>query len=566
MIRNELHTLIQEAIRKLGFSIETPFSLEHPADMAHGDYATNVAMALAKGAGRNPKELAEAIAQGIRDEKDERIGRVSVAGPGFINISLTSEFFFGEIARAFEEKHGYGRQNMFEGTRVLIEHSSPNLFKPFHIGHFMNNAIGESVKRLMEYSGAEVTTISYPSDVSLGIAKAVFMLMRKDAGALDDESMPLKDKVAFLGECYAEGTAWYDEHEEDHLAIRGIADELYRGDDTPAVRLYKKAREANLAYFTSITGRLGSSFDGYVFESEAGAEGKRLVEEHLGKVFSESHGAVVYKGEERGLHTRVFLNAQGNPTYEAKDLGLLSIKFSRFKPDASIFVTDYEQGPYFKVVADAAGQINADWKDKTVHITHGRLTFKGKKLSSRLGGVPLAEDLLDAVLEEVRERSPDEPAHVQDEIALGALKFAIVRSEAGKNANFDPETSLSFEGDSGPYLQYTHARLNSLIEKGKGAGFTIYQQSPHGEIHDIHRLIYRFPEAVQEAIERHAPHGITAYLLSLAHAFNSYYGKVKIIDEDDHAGTNERLLLVAAAKQILHSGLHLLGISAPERM
>jgi len=214
----------------------------------------------------------------------------------------------------------------------------------------------------------------------------------------------------------------------------------------------------------------------------------------------------------------------------------------------------------------AAGEINQDWKDKTVHLTHGRMQFKGKKMSSRLGNVPLAIDMLDTVREEVLERLTDEQKKDEtliDQIAIGALKFAIIRVQAGKNINFDPDTSLSFEGDSGPYLQYTHARCRSIIAK---AGVETIEPSLGQPVNDVDRLLYRFPEVITQAVTEYAPHHVANYLLELARAFNSWYGNNQIIVAGDESGTAARVQLVQAVATTVKNGLWVLGIDAPEKM
>lgn len=561
-MKDNLRDAIIEALKVLGLPSTLPFVVEHPADMSHGDYATNVALAYAKEAGKNPRELAGQIMDTLVNLEVKDVAAYEIAGPGFINIHLAAPFFKKTIDQIITDAD-YGKSNIHAGKKILVEHSSPNLFKPFHIGHFMNNAVGESLVRLMQYSGAKVSTMSFPSDVSIGIAKAIFVLLEK----YGNDFTPTE--ISVLGDAYVEGTKRYDEDESIHARVKEIADNLYAQKDSPEWKLYKLCKEFNIAYFESVTGKLGSHFDSYIYESQAGEAGKKIVADNTPIVFTESEGAIVYipAEEKKNINTAVFINSQGNPTYEAKDLGLLSMKFNNENPDLSIFVTDYQQIPHFNVVLDAAEKINKEWVEKSVHIAHGRMAFKGQKMSSRLGGVPLATELIDVVKEEALVRA-QEKGNVDsaESVAIAALKFAILRSEAGKSINFDPETSLSFEGDSGPYLQYTHARLASLLEKAQAEGLQPNNAAQFSHVSMVHQLIYRFPEVVRDAIVHYAPHEVTMYLLELAHAFNSYYGANKIIDADDKQGTENRLALVAALKTVFKNGLHLLAIQAPDRM
>ena len=317
-----------------------------------------------------------------------------------------------------------------------------------------------------------------------------------------------------------------------------------------------------------MTSRLGSTFDGFIFESEAGKEGKQIVRDNTPSVYTESQGAVIYEGEKEGLHTRVFINKDGNPTYEAKDIGLIYLKFKQYQPDMSVIITDAEQAPYFKVMLSSAGKIDPAWQEKTAHKSHGRMQFKGEKMSSRLGNTPLAEDILGVVNEEVYARSGERDINEAqaDIISLAALKYTILRTQAGKNINFDPDTSLSFEGDSGPYLQYTYARSGSMIRKALDLGIEINNTRPENwETTDLERSMYRFPEVVQLAFNELQPHYVVTYITELAQLFNSWYGNTKIVDVDDSTSPY-KLSLVQASAQIIKNGLWILGIDAPEEM
>ena len=431
----------------------------------------------------------------------------------------------------------------------------------------MNNTIGESISRLYTFAGADLTTISYPSDVSLGIAKGVWQLLEDGIQVLNQKES-LAEKIAYLGTCYTRGVQAYDADENIHASIRQIADDIYQKNDTEAYKIYLQTRDLNIEYFKEVTKRLGSDFDDFIFESEAGVVGKELVLSHVPDVYTESDGAIIYEGEQDGLHTRVFINKDGNPTYEAKDTGLLKLKFDRYAPDLSVFVTDSQQGPYFQVVKKAAGKINKQWEEKTIHATHGRMQFKGEKMSSRLGNTPLAADILDVVNQEAQERAGERQLNTEqaDDISLAALKYSILRTQAGKDMNFDPETSLSFEGDSGPYLQYTHARSISLLNKAQAAGISISDQQPDDwSTTDLERYLYRFPEVAELAAQERHPHIVVGYITELAQLFNTWYSSTKIIDTDD-AHSSYKLALVKATAQIISNGLWLLGIKAPTEM
>ncbi len=559
-----IHTLreeIKKALITLGANAES-FSIEHPTVVTHGDFATNASLVASKNLGKNPKAFAEELVSQLEKQHIPHVLRMEIAGPGFINFFVKDEMFHDEMSRVNET---YGKSKIWNHKKILVEHSSPNLFKPFHVGHMMNNTVGESITRIAKYSGAEVISISYPSDVSLGIGKAIYVVMQDGIQKLESLKT-INEKLAYLGDCYAKGNVLYEDDPSVKESVKNITEDLFDMVDGEMLQAYKICKEINLSYFIEIAERLGSHFDSYIYESEAGKVGEKIVRENIGKIYKESDGAVIYEGEQDGLHTRVFINREGRPTYEAKDTGLLSIKFERFNPDLSIFVTDHEQQAYFEVVASAAGKINPRWKNSTIHRTHGRMTFKGQKMSSRLGGVPLASEIVDTLVEEVTEKSKTLSGKDVDAVAIAAIKFVILRTAAGKNINFDPETSLSFEGDSGPYLQYTTVRARSVLQKAEAEGY-FPKPGIVGVVPAtlVEKTIARFPEVVEVAVKEWAPHHIASYLLELAQSYNSWYGNTKLIDIEN-PNMSHNLFVTKAAADVIEKGLWLLGISTPTKM
>jgi arginyl-tRNA synthetase len=550
---------IKKALLELGLR-EVAFSLEHPKELSNGDYMTNVALIVAQHREARPSDIASIILENLKSQNIEGIQKIEVAGPGFINFTLDRQIFIDGLKNAQTKE--WGSTDVYKSKKILVEHSSPNLFKPFHIGHLMNNTIGEALTRLAKSSGGTVKTMSFPSDISLGVAKAIFILLEKiKNGAID-----IDEDVVGYGKAYTEGVKRYNEDETIHPRVKQIADNLYAQKPSDEWDMFIKCKGINIAYFEKITKELGSEFDSYIYESEAGVDGKKIVLENTPKVFTESEGAIVYiPSEDSKLHTAVFINSQGNPTYEAKDIGLLDLKFKKYNPDISVFTTDGQQVSHFQVVLDAASNIDKDWSEKSLHRYHGRMSFKGTKMSSRFGNTPLAEDMLSAVIEEVKIKSPETEENTARQISIAAIKFAILRTQAGKDINFDPDTSLSFEGDSGPYLQYTAVRAGALLEKGKALDIVPSLENSVSGTEVLERLIARLPEVIARAQIEWAPHYIVTYLLELAQAFNSWYGQGKIIDEDV-SNTAYRLSVALATRQSLTNGLWTLGIEIPERM
>lgn len=567
-IRETLQLKINDALAKLDIT-DVDFVLEHPADLSHGDYACNVAMVAANKAGTNPRELAEKVVAGI--EKGEEIEKIEVAGPGFINVTLSRDFFTQSVQEILTaEKFGSGTS--LAGKKVMLEYTDPNPFKQFHIGHLMTNAIGESLARIYEAHGATAVRANYQGDVGMHVAKAIYGIQQ--LGDMPDATQPLSVRTKFLGDAYVAGAKAYEEDERAKEPIHVINKAVYEKNNLDINKVYALGRAWSLEHFEEIYEILGTKFNHYFFEGDVAGDGISLVKEYLEKgVFEDSDGAVVYKGEKDGLHTRVFLNSEGLPTYEAKEIGLMKQKFAT-EPDMdeSITITANEQKEYMKVVYAAAKHIWPNYIEKSTHIVHGMMTGPGgKKMSSRRGEVITGESLLAEVQEVAREKitKAGKVAEVTDElveqISVAAIKYMILKQDSTKNIIFDLEQALSFEGDSGPYLQYTYARAKSVLAKGELEGLVPgFTNMPEKQT-NLERLMYRFPEVVHLSLSDRAPHHITQYLVDLAREFNSFYGNTTLVDTDSEY-SSYRLAMTAAASTIIKNGLHMLGIKVAERM
>jgi len=536
---------LQKSIAEATGTEASSVHLEHPQDLSHGDYATNIAMVLAKKQGVNPKELAEEIAGKINLPFVEK---VEVAGPGFINFKL-SRAFFTESLKVIEALGvGWGTNLSKKDSKIIVEYTDPNPFKEMHIGHFMSNAIGEAIARLMQATGAEVKHVTYQGDVGPHVAKALYGMQQ-----LDEKLTP-----EFIGCAYAHGAEAYESDPAAKEEIDTINQKIYKGEDKELMELYERGRSLSLEEFETVYELLGSTFAHNFFESETTPIGLKLVEEGLKNgVFEESDGAVVYKGEDEGLHTRVFRTSKGTPTYETKDLGLQPLKNEWWEHDESIIITAHEQKSYFEVMLAAMRKLMPDAASKIRHIAHGLMKLPEGKMSSRSGNVIKAKNLIIDVQNKVLTQSPDETTALQ--IAVGALKYAVLKQQSGNDVVFDFEKSLSLDGDSGPYLQYALVRAKKILADSKKSSDTSVPETPY----NLEKLLYRFPEVVARAQELYEPHHVTQYLTEIASEFNSFYAQEKILG-GEHEGY--KLLLVQATAYTLENGLWLLGMPAPERM
>ncbi len=587
MIRRKLAQLLKKAAglpAQAGKHADFDLSLAAKSEFGH--YSTNLALRLAKEKGRSPMAVAEEIAERVRKVAPQRfIQNVQVAPPGFINFWLSEKAIQEEFAQIAASRD-YGRLDLLKGKKVMVEYTDPNPFKQFHIGHLMTNVIGEAIARLHEAAGAKVLRVNYQGDVGLHVAKTIWGILYILQGSLPRKGDALDKKIRYLANAYTVGSGAYDmkdisgslrggpDKDELRKQVEDINVKVYNRSDKEINRLYDLGRKWSLDYFETIYRRLGTKFVHYFFESEVGPVGVKLVKAHP-EVFQKSEGAIIFPGEKYGLHNRVFINSQGLPTYEAKELGLNQKKFDLYHPDASFIVTGNEINEYFRVVLKAMEQVVPEAAEKTVHLSHGMMRLPSGKMSSRTGEVITAEALIDqlkeAVAKKVAERkelTKREREEIEEKVALAAIRYSILKQGVGRDIVFDMDKSISFQGDSGPYLQYTYARLRSILRKSRGVERGTWNAARLIEENELAliRKMAEFPEAVKSAAAACAPNAVAVYLYELANAINSYYESTPILKDEDKERREARLALVAVAAGVMKTGLGLLGISAPEKI
>ena len=566
-MKEEVLRIIEAAVKGAGIKTAA-VQLEYPENPEHGDFSTNIALAHAKELKMSPKALAEKLVMELEKRLPDIVEAVEIAGPGFINFRLKNQAVAEAAIRprvAVKRLPG----------KVMVEYTDPNPFKAFHIGHLMSNAIGESISRLIEHSGSDVIRACYQGDVGLHVAKTIWSILSntltKDLSFAKDFS--LEKKVNVLGLAYAEGNAAYDEgHAGIKTEIEAINKKIFDKSDKKIMDIYETGKHWSLDYFDAIYKRLGTEFKEFFFESEVGDEGLEIVNEFLKKdVFEKSDGAIVFKGEEFGLHTRVFVNSQGLPTYETKEIGLNIEKFRKY-PDltGSLIVTGNDINEYFKVLKKVLSLIAPEVAEKTSHLSHGMMRFASGKMSSRTGNVVTAESLIGELKEMVvdrmkgREFSAAEADEIAEQVAIAAIKYTVLRSSVGNDIIFDSVASVSFEGDSGPYLQYSAVRANSVLEKAKGMKIPEKIQLPE-KVGLLERLLVRFDDIALRAAREYAPQQVAGYLIELAGAFNGFYAGNTIADTAEPLSPY-RIALTKAFLATMIEGLCLLGIKVPKRM
>ena len=568
-ISEEIKVLIKNSLKELGIEHNKEIVLEHPDESSYGDYSSNIALVISKQLKQKPVELAGNIVEAIKTKlnAESKISKVEIAGPGFINFYLTSDFFINSVKSLADNIFITPVQNK---EKIMIEYTDANPLKEFHIGHLMSNTVGESISRLYESVGNEVKRACYQGDVGMHIAKAVW-------GAIKQKE---KNGTIDWVKAYPEGAKAFNDDENSKKEIEEINKKIYN-QDPELFSLYKEGKLQSLDKFEKIYKKLGTKFDYYFFESEVADTGKNLVEENIGKIFDKSEGAIVFSGEKYGLHTRVFINSQGLPTYEAKEIGLAKIKTEKYDADKFVVVTGNEISEYFKVLKQVLSLLYPKIAEKIIHYPHGMLRLPTGKMSSRTGDVITAESLIkkieEIVLDKIRDRdfSDLEKADIAEKVSVGAIKYSILRSSAGSDIIFDFDKSISFEGDSGPYLQYSYARAMSVLRKVADLGIKydldLSNTSNIGFLSDsglsnLEKNIYKFDEVVNRSFSDLEPHFIATYLIQIAGEFNSYYGNNQIIDEKDSIKTAYRILLTKAVSNVLKKGMEILAIPVLEKM
>lgn len=573
-MKDKIENWIKDVLSRSGIDSGS-FSVEYPSLITNGDFSTNVAMVTAKSSGEKPFEMAEKIKKLLNENlaNIQEIDRIEVAMPGFINFFLKRDFFSDSVL-FIAENSDFGKIDLLKNKKVIVEYTDPNPFKEFHIGHLMSNTIGESISRIYQYVGADVKRACYQGDVGLHVAKAILGI-KQNKSEIPNKEDDIKIWAKFLGKCYADGATLFEENDEVKEEIKKINKSVYERDDEDVNHFYDLGREKSLLYFEDIYKKLGTHFDFYFFESSSGPFGKEIVQEGLSRgIFEEGEeGAVVFRGEKYDpkLHTRVFINKEGLPTYEAKELGLSKIKYEKFPYEESIVITGNEINEYFKVLLCAMGQLFPELAEKTRHLSHGMLRLPEGKMSSRTGNVVTGESLLSLIGEKIEEKVKESgredsatPEKIND-IAVSALKYSVLKQGIGKDIVFDFEKSLSFDGDSGPYLLYSHARARSIIEKAESLGIDKKEIVLPNETFEIEKYLYRFPDMIKKAYEEKAPHVVLVYLVEMAREFNSFYGNFQIVDPED-TSSSYKVSVTRAFANIIKNGLYVLGIKAPERM
>ena len=562
MAIQEIKQQIGEIVRQtLGGGLDlSKLDVSTSNDVRRGDVAVNAAMVYAKELGKSPRELAEQIAASIKSGLGGAVAKVDVAGPGFVNITLSDDEVVRQLLAAVKLK-----PSTYADQTIVAEYSDPNPFKVLHVGHIYTTVVGDAIAKLLEVAGAKVYRVNFGGDVGLHVGKTLWSILKEFGGEYPEKLAGTPSAHAeWLAQNYIKGNGAYDDDPSAKKSIIELNKRIYEihsanDHESALAQIYWTCRTWSYEAFDAFYKRLGTKMDKYYPESETADVGLAAVREQIGTVFEKSDGAIVFKGEPYGLHTRVFINRLGLPTYETKDVGLILKKFEDYHFDRSVVITANEQQEYMAVVLMAIRQFLPHLADATTYIPHGMVKLAGGvKMSSRKGNIIRATEVLDITAQAIT----DTGRQADDAVVLGAIRFALLKSRIGGDITYDPAESISLEGKSGPYMQYAHARARSILAKASARSNDGVIKLDTAE-RVLARKIAEYPDVLGVAVAEFMPHHICGYLYELAQTFNRFYEGNRVIGDERE---QTRVMVIEAYADVLKDGLDILGIVAPDRL
>ena len=554
-----------------------------------GDY-TLVVFPLLRISRCAPEATAEAIGSWLKENAPEVAGYNVVKG--FLNIVLSPSYWDG-VLREIQGKADFGRLPS-TGKRVMVEFSSPNTNKPLHLGHIRNNLLGDSVSRLLKAGGNEVIKATLVNDRGVHICKSMLAWKK-----LFDGKTPASEGIKgdhLVGDCYVAFDKLY-KSEVKALVDAGMDEETAKK-EAPSIKeahemlvkweqgdkevrdLWKMMNGWVFEGFDETYKALGISFDRVYYESETYLLGKELVQKGLesGVFTTDPDGSVWCDLTGDGLDRKLVLRGDGTSVYITQDLGTAERRFAEYHLDSHVYVVGNEQDYHFQVLKLILGKLGFDWADRIYHLSYGMVELPEGKMKSREGTVVDADDLIEKMYVEAKATSEESGklTDISDEekeklyrmIGLGALKYFIIKVDPKKTMLFDPKESIDFNGNTGPFIQYTHARIRSILRKAgeRGIGATDAAGEPSAKEIRLIRLVSAFPGKVSEAVDALSPAIVANYAYDLAKEFNQYYHDTRILQEPDANILRWRLGLIRTVADVLVRAMDILGIELPDRM
>ena len=558
-----------------------------------GDY-TVVVFPLLKISHKKPEETGAEIGEYLV----KNVPDVAEAEPvkGFLNLTLSKSFWAGVVEAAdVDADYGYVKAGP-DAPLVMIEYSSPNTNKPLHLGHVRNNLLGYSLSRLLEVCGNKVVKTNIVNDRGIHICKSMLAWKKWGNGATPESTHQKGDHL--VGDYYVRFDKEYkaelaklqeqgmtEEEAEEKSPLMQEAREMLRkweAEDPEVRALWRQMNEWVYAGFDETYKAMGVSFDKIYYESDTYKVGKKLVLKGLeeGKFYRREDGSVWADLSKEGLDEKLLLRKDGTSVYMTQDIGTARIRFDEFPIDKMIYVVGNEQNYHFQVLAILLDRLGFKWGKDLVHFSYGMVELPNGRMKSREGTVVDADDLVASMIDTAREMSKTvgkldglseaEVADVHRILALGALKYFLLKVDPRKNMTFNPAESIDFNGNTGPFVQYSYARAQSVLRKAAEAGFEI-PTSIVPEALDVKELevikqIEQLPIVIAEAGKAYSPALVANYAYEMAKCFNQFYHDCPILREEDAAKRANRLLLCKVAAKVIKNALWVLGIEVPARM
>jgi arginyl-tRNA synthetase len=531
-----------------------------PPDPKLGDYAFPCFKL-----GSNPKDAAETLKKKLKLPKF--LSGVQVVGP-YLNFYVKSEVIAKEVlTNISKEKKNYGKQNIGNKKKIVIDFSAPNIAKPFGIGHLRSTVIGHSLYKVYNTLGYKSIGINHLGDWGTQFGKLIVAYKK-----WGEEKELKKDPIKYLLKLYVQFHKEAEKDDELDDQAREAFKKLEDG-NKEYLQLWEHFRELSLKEFQRIYQILDVKFDSYHGEAFYNNILDKTIKELQQKIKTEmSEGALIVDLEEFNMSPVMLKKSNGATTYHTRDIAAANYRLKKYNPDQFLYVVGSEQKLHFRQLFKVLELAGED-KEKFVHADFGLFRFPEGKMSTRKGKVIFLEDVLDKAItlasKIIEAKNPDlkNKKEVAIQVGVGAIIFADLSNDRTRNIDFDWDRMLSFDGETGPYLQYTHARASSILRKAniKVSSKINFSLLNLDEEKAVIRLLYDFPEKIVKVAETYKPHHIANHLISLAQAFNEFYHKCPVISERDEQ-MNARLLLVDSVRQVLENGLRLLGIKAPDEM
>lgn len=551
--------------------------LEKPKDTKMGDFALPC-FRFAKALGHPPPVVAEKLKEHLNTRKNPWVEAINVAG-AFLNIKISLKKMAETILPEIQSSSFFGGGRFTENNniKVMVEYSQPNTHKKIHVGHGRNMCLGDALYRLFKYNGYQVVPVNYIGDEGAHVAKCLWKLLESG------EEAPATDKVAWLGTMYEGAVRDLAELEGEakkqaDKKISAILGEL-ESKKGPAYDLWVETKDWCMQEFREIYSWLDCHFDHYFYESEVSEHAQEIVDEYKNQgVFSASDGAIGVDLEEFKLGYFIARKSDGNTLYSTKDLALAKRKFKEFRIDRSIYVVGDEQNHHFKQVFKVLELMGFPQAKDCFHLSYGMVNLPDGKMSSRKGNTVTFSKLqsemkkeLSSYLEKYRDEwSEEEVEATCQKLAVGAIRYGMLRMDPRQEIIFDLPLWLSFEGNTGPYLMYTYARTQSILRKA-----TLNQELNDLKRHcqnlshplesELLRYLYDFNDVAQSACESYRPSVLASHLYYMCKSFNRFYAELSVLKAEPDVRL-ARLVLLDSFAKTLHKGLELLGITPPDRM